>query len=257
MLAALVAAAMHAPQALTASDSPLDCEAEFAALANEKKYPDLAARIARWASLEPKCGGDGAYELRLGALYTAANRDQEARAAFTRGLRVKSDYVKETRLSLFDLDLRAGDLERAQKGAADLIAEFPQWRGGHRALGQVRLAQGRFEESVTKLEAANAIEPSSGTYTLLTMAYYKLDRYRETAQSMQRALRLDRDALLHTQAVVAAAYSLVALGYPPEADDLLTRHRLVQPDASEDPYYVAAVTRVRSELAEAEKKTDD
>jgi hypothetical protein len=47
----------------------------------------------------------------------------------------------------------------------------------HRALGQVRLVQERFEEIVANLQAANAVEVTSGTYILLTRAYYELHRY--------------------------------------------------------------------------------
>jgi tetratricopeptide (TPR) repeat protein len=85
------------------------------------------------------------------------------------------------------------------------------------------------------------------------MVYYKLKRYRESALSMQRALRLDRDALSHTQSVVAAAYSLVALGHAPEADDLLTKHLTVQPDAAKDSYYQAAVDRIKAELSQRDR----
>lgn len=249
LLAGLASASVGSEKAMSAVNTGVDCEAAFAAVSDDAKYQDLAAKIAQWSSLEAQCGGTGQYELRLGALYTLANKDQQAREALTRGLRVKSEYDKDIRLSLFDLDLRQGRVADAEQGATALIAEFPQWRGGHRALGQVRLVQGRFEESVTELEAANTIEPSSGTYTLLTMAFYKLQRYRESAVSMQRALRLDRAALAHTQAVVAAAYSLVALGHVPEADDLLKQHASVQPNSAKDRSYSAAVSRVQAEIA--------
>lgn len=238
---------------MSAAAGERDCEKEFAMVTNDAEYQDHSARIARWKSLESECGGNGQYELRLGALYTLANRDEEAREVLARGLRIKSEYAKDIRLSLFDLDLRSGRLAEAEREANALIAEYPQWRGGHRALGQVRLVQQRFDDSVAELEAANAIEASSGSNALLAIAYYKLHRYRESALSMQRALRLDRSSLANTSAVVAAAYSLVALGHVPEADDLLKNHKTVHPSASEDASYVAAVKRVEAAVAEQSK----
>jgi tetratricopeptide (TPR) repeat protein len=222
-----------------------DCDAEFVALKAGGNRSDLSSRIERWKALASQCSGTGQYELRLGALYTLANRDAEAREALTRALTLKTDYLRDIKLSLFDLDLRSGALQVAEKRALELVSEFPEWRGGHSALGKMRLVQGRFEESISELEEANAIEPASGTYTLLTMAYYKKNLYLESARSMQRALRLDRAALEHAQAVVAAAYSLVALGHVPEAQDLLEKHKSVQPRAADDPFYARAVETVR------------
>lgn len=222
-----------------------DCDSQFVALNAGDNRGDLSSRIERWKALAPQCSGTGEYELRLGALYTLANRDTEARKTLTRALTLKTDYLRDIKLSLFDLDLRSGALQVAEKRALELVSEFPKWRGGHRALGQVRLVQGRFEESISELEEANAIEPASGTYTALTMAYYKKDLYLESAQSMQRALRLDRAALEHTQAVVAAAYSLVALGHVSEAQDLLDKHKSVQPQAGDDPFYARAIETIR------------
>ena len=225
------------------------CDTEYESLSDDTKYPGWGERIEHWISLESKCGGNARYELRLAALYSLADRVDEAREALKRGLRTKSVLEKDLRLSLFDLDLRQGRLVEAEERALALIKEFPDWRGGHRALGQILMTQERFEESVSELELANKLEANAGTYTLLTMAYYKLGRYRESARSMQQALRLDRSKLTHTDAVLATAYSLVALGYTAQADDLLKKHAAVQPKALQVPAYAEAVRQVQAASA--------
>jgi hypothetical protein len=51
-LASLSAAAIvfGAQKAMSAGKTASDCEAEFAAVRDDTKYPDLAAKIAKWSS---------------------------------------------------------------------------------------------------------------------------------------------------------------------------------------------------------------
>jgi len=235
---------------MSASDIDEYCDSQYKSLSDETKYQDWDQRIRQWQSLEPKCGATTRYQLRLGALYTLANKDEQARETLNRGLRSKSAVEKELRLSLFDLDLRQVKLAEAESGALSLVRDFPDWQGGHRALGQIRMAQHRFEESVSELETANKLGAEAGTYILLTMAYFKVERYRDAVQSMQRALRMDRRKLAHTDGVIATVYSLMALGYVAEADDLLKRHAGVRPDAPQVPAYAKATQRVQAALAQ-------
>jgi len=225
------------------------CAADFAEVMDGPRYPALSDKIKGWEALASHCKDTGIYEARLGGLYTNAGRYEEARAVLKCGLALKSDYQQQLRLGLSDVDFRQGKIDESATESLALIKDFPDWAGGYAGLGETRLVQHRFPEAIENLERANAMEPSSGAYILLTMAYYGAGRPRESAMAMQKALRLNRSALENTEAVCAAAYSLVLLGYLHEADDILTKHLKVRPGAASDREYQEAVAAIKKRLA--------
>jgi tetratricopeptide (TPR) repeat protein len=241
---------MTDPNVTIAAAKKLDCEAEFVQVMEDvSRYPDLQSKIKRMEAMA-QCKGTGIYESRLGEFYTQAGRYTEARDVIRSGLSRKSGYEKNLRLGLSGVDFHQGNLSLAEDEARALIKNYPEWAGGYGALAEVQLVQQHFQDGIENLERANVLEPSSGAYTLLTMAYYKMNRPRDAAVAMQKALRLDRDALKHTQAVCATAYSLVALGHLPEAEELLVKHLTVQPGAANDPTYQAATALVKKKIQE-------
>lgn len=226
------------------------CDTEFnKIMQDDVSYPDLATKTKRWEALGARCSGTGSYESRLGTFYTRAGRYDAARQVIRRGLARKTAYEKELRLALSDIEFREGALDKSEEQSLALIRDFPDWAGGHVALGETRLVQGRIPEGIQSLERANSLSPSSGAYTLLAMAYYKTGRPRDSVVSMQKALKLDAAALRHTQAVCATVYSLLAIGEMTAADDLLTQHLQVQPTASGDPVFKRAAAAVKQRQA--------
>ena len=214
---------------------------------NPIAFPDLPSKISRMEALASQCRGTGIYESRLGTFYSEAGRLEDARKLLLSGLTHNTAYSKELRLGLFYVDFRQEKMTDAEKQASSLLSDFPTWAGSYNAIAQVQLLQGRFQEAVQNLEHANQLEADAGTYALLTMAYYKLGRPKDAVVAMQHALRLNRSLVGHTQAVCATVYSLVALGYIAEADDLLTKHLRVKPEAASDPTFIAASGLVASE----------
>jgi tetratricopeptide (TPR) repeat protein len=246
LFAAYVFASMASPAIVMSANNAANCETEFVHLMQDaSRYPDLASRTKRLEQMGPQCKGTGIYEARLAHFYTEEGRYDEARDMVAQGLKAGSHADKELRLAQTTIEFRQGRLADAERHAVKLIEDFPNWNGGYLSLGETRLVQHRFQEGIEQLEHANALEPVAGAYTLLTMAYYQVGRPRDSAKAMQAALRLDIVSLKHTQAVCAAAYSLVSLGHVPEADDLLVKHARARPDAVNDSTYKAALHRVR------------
>jgi len=248
--------AMNSVEAMASTTAKVDCDAEFVRIMEDaQQYPDARSKTNRLESLGSQCEGTGIYESRLGGLYSEQGRYDDARKVLLSGLGRETQYNKQIRIALFDVEFRQQHLPKAEAEALALIKDFPDWVGGYGALGQVRLVQHRFQEGIEDLERANSLEPTSGAYTLLAMAYYQVDRPRDSAIAMQKALRIDKDALAHTQAVCATAYSLVALGHLPEAEDLLAKHLKVQPKAVNDPTYQAASALIEKRIQEQRGKS--
>lgn len=244
-------------EASVSGGGKLDCEAEFVKVMEDSRYIDLGNKIKRWKALAPQCAGTGIYESRLGTFYTQAKKYDAARKILNQGVAHKTGYEKELRLGLFAAQFRQEKPQELQELAAQaisLVKDFPEWAGGYGALAEVRLAQHRFQEGIDNLEHANSLTPNSGAYVLLAMAYYKVDRPRDSAIAMQKALKLDKEALKHTQAVCATAYSLVAMGELAAADDLLVKHLKVQPAASNDPTYQKTSTFVVKKIQESQSE---
>lgn len=236
---------------MSASDK-LDCESEFARIMEDGRYVQLGSKIKRWEALGPRCAGTGIYESRLGTFYTQAKRYDAAKEIINQGIAKKTGYEKELRLALFAVEFRQERLQESEMQALSLVKDFPKWAGGYSALGEVRLVQHRFLEAIDYLERANSLTPISGVYVLLAMAYYKVDRPRDSVIAMQNALKLDVEALRHTQAVCAAAFSLVAIGKLAAADDLLIKHLRVQPAAISDPTFQEASSLVAKKIQESQ-----
>jgi tetratricopeptide (TPR) repeat protein len=230
---------------------PAWCESQFISLMEDSKAnPAASDKVRLWTALRPACGTTPLYQSRLGGLYVEAGDLGAARAAFKLGLKRKGSE-KELQLGIADVDFRQGKLDESLTRAKQLITTNPQWWGGYSAVAQVQLVRHHFDDAIGNLEHANALQPSSGVYQLLAMAYYQQQRPRESALAMQKALKLDRSALRNTQAVCAAAYSLVQLGHVAEADELLKKHLLIRPEAAHNPTYKAATTLV------ARRSTED
>ena len=239
-----------AEAAMNTSDK-IDCEAEFVNIMEDSRYAELSSKIKHWESLRTQCSGTGIYEARLGALYTQAGKYEVAINVVREGLEVKSDYEKDLRLVLYDIDARQQRLRESEAQATSLTKDFPNWNGGYVALGETLLIQGRFYEGIDNLERANSLTPNMAAYKLLAMAYYKVNRPRDSAIAMQKALKISKDALKDTQAVCATAYSLVTIGELAAADDLLVKHLRVQPDANNDPTYQKATAFVAKKIHES------
>ena len=176
-----------------------------------------------------------------------AGRLSEAKTAFVSGLKLGGSE-KELELGLCDVEFRLGNLKASLELAKRLTAKYPEWSRGYSATAQVQLVNRDFDAAIANLEHANSLEPSSGAYQLLAMAYYQQKRPRDSARSMQQALKLNSGALRNTQAVCATANSLVQLGHVPEADELLKKHLQLKPEDATNRTFLDAERVVREHL---------
>ena len=222
-----------------------NCEAQFRSLMEDNKVDATAERkLTHWMSLATACGGTSLYQLRLGGLNVEAGRLSDAKAAFLSGLKMGGSE-KEIEFGICDVEFRLGHLKTSLELANRLTAKYPEWSSGYSATAQVQLVERDFDAAIENLEHANSLEPSSGAYQLLAMAYYQQKRPRESARSMQQALKLNRGALRNTQAVCATANSLVQLGHVPEADELLKKHLELKPEDATNRTFLEAERVVR------------
>ena len=209
-----------------------DCEAQFRTLMEDTRENSTAERkLEHWKSLAAQCGGTSICQLRLGGLNVEAGRLSDAKMAFLAGLK-NGGSEKELQLGICDVEFRLGHLDASLALAKKITDSYPEWGSGYSATAQVQLVKREFDAAIANLEHANTLTPSSGAYQLLAMAYYQQKRPRESARSMQQALKIDRRALRNTQAVCATANSLVQLGHVPEADELLRKHLELRPEAA-------------------------
>lgn len=219
----------------------INCEQQFEELIKVGDPLDAQDKVNRMEGLSSTCKGTGIYEARLAKLYSIAGQREKALKTLQKALRARLAYTKELKITLFDTLFvleRAGE---AEKIAQELIKDYPSWHGGYLSMAQIALVGNNNKDAISYLEKAAELEESSNIYLLMVMAFYQEKRYRESALSMQKVLKLNRDSILHTQAVCSAAYSLVALGYLAEAEDLLTKHIEFTPKAKNDPMYKEAI----------------
>jgi tetratricopeptide (TPR) repeat protein len=245
----LLAILLLAPEgAMAAAEGPSNCDSEFGDLLNSGNYPDLQGKIQRWNSLAQRCAGSGIYESRLGVLYTEAGNFGKARNILQRGLELNTVYDRNLRVALADLSFRQGDLVASEQESLETIRRFPDFAGGYLILGQTYLATRRFPEGIQNLEKSNSLEKSASANIMLAMAYYQVRRPRDAVEAMRQAVEQDGAAIGHTQAVCATAFSLVELGFAPQAKELLEKHLEVKPTAADDPTFRQAIKLVATRL---------
>ncbi len=235
------------PGILLAGENKIDCDIEFGKIVNQGDSFDIKGKIQQLEEkLSKSCAGTGAYERGLAKLYSLAGNNEKALKILDAAIANKLPYEKELKLGYFDALFRQEKLVDAGDYANKLTKEFPDWYGGYISLGQVKLVNEEYADAVKYLTKSIELNEVPSAHILLVIAYFNLGDYRQAAISMQKAIRLDVDSLSHTQAVCAAAYSLVELGHKVEAKDLLVKHLNVNPDAASSAEYKKAVSIIDS-----------
>lgn len=220
------------------------CETAFIKIVEEGSNEDIAGKTTKLELLSSHCMGTGIYEARLAKLYSLAGRNSDSERLLENAIKQGLPYDKELRFTLFSTLFAQKKPDEAKEIALAIIRDYPTWDGGYLSMGQVSLLENDVYGGIEYLEQSLSFGETVNAYLLLTMAYYEVKKYRESAISMQEALKRDTDSILHTQAVCAASYSLTALGYHSEAKELLTRHLKLQPKAKNDPAFQQAITKI-------------
>lgn len=243
--ALLLATSLMLPGIVMAEQNKIDCNVEFAKIINQGDSFDIKQKIQKVEEkLSKTCEGTGQYEGGLAKLYSLSGNNDKALKILNTAIENKLPYEKELKLGYFDVLIRQEALNEANSYANKLISEYPNWYGGYISLGQLKLINEEYAEAVKYLTKSNEINELPSAYILLVIAYFNLEDYRQSAISMQKAIKLDMDSLSHTQAVCAASYSLLELGYQAEAKDLLIKHLKVNPTAKNSAEYKKAVSIV-------------
>lgn len=230
-----------------AAENKIDCDVEFEKIINQGDPFDVQGKILQVEkNLTDSCKGTGMHEGRLAKLYSLSGDNEKALKILDAAISKKFAYEKELRLGYFDVLFRQEKLIEAESYANKLVVDYPDWYGGYISIGQIKLVNAEYTEAIKYLTQSNDINEVPSAHILLVIAYFNVENYRQSALSMQKALKLDVDSLSHTQAVCAAAYSLVDLGHKAEAKDLLTKHLSVYPSAKDKPEYQEAISIIDS-----------
>ena len=229
-----------------AKENKIDCNAEFAKILNQGDSFDIKGKIHNLEELADACKGTGKYEGGLAKLYSLSGNNEKALKILGAAIENKLPYEKELKLGYFDALFRREMLNDADNYAIKLISEYPDWYGGYLSLGQVKLVNEEYADAIKNLKKSIELNEVPSAHILLVIAYFNIEDYRQSAISMQKAIKLDIDSLTHTQAICAASYSLLELGYKAEAKDLLVKHLRVNPDAESSPEYKRALSIIES-----------
>ncbi|HUL91206.1 MAG TPA: hypothetical protein VLV56_02560 [Burkholderiales bacterium] len=216
------------------------CERLWSQASSTLVSQGVAAATKALESQSKACEGTGIFESRLATLYFQAKRYDDAEKLLTRALSRPTQYQKELRFGLGDLDVERANYQGAEAKGRGLVQDYPNWHGGYRLLAKTFLVQKKFKESIENGLAANRLTPESGVYLGLAMAYYQLDMLKETVAAVSEARKLDPRVVGRPAGINEAIYSLVQMGREDEARDL------AQARVSADPNWRTDATLVRA-----------
>lgn len=196
-------------------------------------------RINAWRSKEKECAGTGLFEARLAALYQAAGEHQKAIELVNASIGFGEVYRKQLLLVRSESSYILEQLPQARADAERLVTEYPDWEGGYFVLGQVNLAEKRYEEAVENYDAVNRLGRMANAYSMLAIAHYYLKNYTKSVESMQYAVSMSQgEELGNSLPVVAASYSLIHLGYLDKALAFLQEHQAVVPESKDNLHFI-------------------
>jgi Tfp pilus assembly protein PilF len=105
------------------------------------------------------------------------------------------NVMRETRLSLSNLNVIQGDLPASEEWLEQVLDEFPDDVGAHNDLGYLWADQGKnLPRALKMLQHAVAAEPKNGAYRdSLGWCFFKLGRYDEALVELKAATAADED----------------------------------------------------------------
>lgn len=225
--------------------NPNTCEAEWTQVA---ALSPLAARLAPWQSLAPKCAKSGLYEVRLAALQTVTGHYDEAAKTARAGLALDTPYKKELLSALAAVALNRGQLADSLKQYQALISSYPDYFDGYCGTGAVMLIERRFSDAVSYLNEAARRAQNPIIYRHLTIAYAQLHQHQLAVEAFDKAYRLDPNIVGDKDSIHAAARSLMFLGNYRAADGAIKLLLRANPAAGADPEVQESERIIRAKL---------
>jgi TolB-like protein/Tfp pilus assembly protein PilF len=141
------------------------------------------------------------------------------------------------------------DWKRGEEELRNAVRLMPQNAGGHNALGLVLLAQGRFSEALTELQAAGKLDPlPAAPGATVGLGYYMARQYDQALQQLTRVRDLHPDVL--------AVHALVGQVWEAEGrfDKAMAEYQLCLPKSPDLVHSrIAHLLAVMGKAAEARK----
>jgi tetratricopeptide (TPR) repeat protein len=146
---------------------------------------------------------------------------------------------------LADIDIARGKFDAAQSKAKAITTGYPDWYGGFRLLAKLMLIQKRFQESIQFGLEANKREPEAGVFIGLAIAYYQIDKPKESVDAVYNAIKLDKGVLKNPAGINEAVYSLADLKRDDDARSLAKLRMEADPRWRDDPTFIRVARHLR------------
>lgn len=147
----------------------------YLAVGDLKNAQTVFARMSRLSNADP------AVLVEVGWLQLAADDAKGAAYTAEKALAARPDLLQAQAL-MFELELRAGDVAKAEQRAKAIVAKQPGSPLGYRLLGDVAMAKKSYPQAIESYRTALAKEPSTDGALRLYRAYL---RSGATAQGME------------------------------------------------------------------------
>ena len=214
------------------------CGSKLAPLFEEHSALNSSQILSAVMKLENQCSRSGAYELALSTAYYGAGRYQDAERAAEAGLQLPNSDQERLTYALFNAHAGLKDWSGAKLTADSLIASHPNSSISHLLVGRYFNGTGDPGRAIPELELSNSITPGSEALENLTIAYYNVNRFKESTESFEKSLKLNRRALSIPNVVLAAAASYYAQGLIPQSRSAIDQHLAIAPESRDNPLVI-------------------
>jgi putative PEP-CTERM system TPR-repeat lipoprotein len=160
----------------------------YLAVGNQQAAQTAFTRMARLASF------DAAWQTEIARYQAAANNPQGASYSLEKALSGRPDYLPAQAL-MVELDLRAGNVAKAEERARSIVKRVPDQAIGHRLLADAAMARKKYPEAIERYRTALAKEQSADGALRLFGAYAAAGDTKagnEFLESWLRSHRADR-----------------------------------------------------------------
>jgi serine/threonine protein kinase/tetratricopeptide (TPR) repeat protein len=151
------------------------------------KYEDAAKQFQSAVELEPS--NEDAY-MGLAGAYDRLGKTQDAENAYKKIIALRPNYWRGYNL-LGAFYLRQAQYDDASKMFHKVVDLTPESFRGYANLGATLLYEAKYADAIKPLEQSLAIRATAPTYSNLGTAYYYQHRFREAADTYEKAVQLD------------------------------------------------------------------
>ncbi len=159
-------------------------------ITNARSTLTLATRVGDY---------DPRVQVQIAVMQVAAKNPSGANYSLEKALSSQPDYLPALAL-MTDLDLAAGDKDKAEKRARDILAKYPKRAIGHSLVGDVAQAKGQTVAAIEAYRRAHGQEPSTDTFVRLYRASASQDGGKPAAALASQWLKSrPKDAQAHKE----------------------------------------------------------